>query len=156
MPGPVSGQAVLPLLRKEEKIMQQFKAWFARVMHGRYGPDQLYRGLLVVVFAFVVINLFVPGGLFYYLSMGVFAVSIFRVFSRNHAKRAEENRRYLAWLDGAKKKLLQVRNRFRDRDTHRYRPCPSCKTTLRLKKQVGTMHVRCPKCGTEFDVNIRR
>ena len=136
--------------------MQQLKVWLARVMNGRYGPDQLYRGLLVLFFALMVINLFVPGGVFYYLSIAVFAFSMFRVFSRNFAKRSEENRRYVAWLDGTKKKLLQIRNRFRDRNTHVYRPCPNCKTTLRLKKQVGTMHVRCPKCKTEFDINIRR
>lgn len=136
--------------------MNQFRAWFARVMQGRYGPDQLYRGLTVVFFVLVFLNLFVPGHLFYFLSMAVLAVSMFRVFSRNIQARAAENQRYNAWLTKTRKTLLQWRNRMRERDTHRYRPCPSCKTTLRLKKQVGTMHVRCPKCGTAFDVHIRR
>ncbi len=137
-------------------MLNQLKAWFMRFMQGRYGPDQLYRGLLVVFFVFMVLNLFVPGGMFYFLSLGVFAYSMFRVFSRNTAKRAAENQRYIVWLDGMKKKVLQLRNRFRERDTHRYRPCPNCKTTLRLRKNIGTMHVRCPKCSTEFDVTIRR
>ena len=136
--------------------MNQFRAWMARMMQGRYGPDQLYKGLLVVFFVCVVLNLFVPGSIFYFISLAVFGVSTFRVFSRNIAARSAENQRYIKWRDDAKKKVLLIKNRFRDYKTHRYRPCPSCKTTLRLKRQIGTVHVRCPKCSTEFDITMRR
>ena len=136
--------------------MNNWRMKLATWMQGRYGPDALYKVLIGVALALMVLNLFVPGGILYPLSLAFFAVAVFRVFSRNLQKRSAENQKYLALRGKAQKQLLQWRNRFRERNTHRYRACPQCKTVLRLKKQVGTMHVKCPKCSQEFDVTIRR
>ncbi len=37
---------------------------------------------------------------------------------------------------------------------HVYRICPGCKANIRLPKEKGQHSVRCPGCGTLFDVKI--
>ncbi len=52
---------------------------------------------------------------------------------------------------GAKKKKKQKLPRDK---YHVYRICPECKANIRLPKEKGQHSVRCPKCGTLFDVKI--
>lgn len=124
-------------------------------MRGRYGMDALYKFTITMTFVFLVLNMLFPSLLFYGLSMGFAVYSFMRAFSKNLSKRADENRKFLAMKNKADQKFLQFKNRFRDRNTHRYRACPNCKQMLRLTKKVGVNHVTCPKCKNEFDVNIR-
>lgn len=41
----------------------------------------------------------------------------------------------------------------KDKD-HVYRICPACRANIRLPKKKGAHSVRCPRCGTLFDVKI--
>ena len=79
-----------------------------------------------------------------------------RVFSKQTAKRAIENRKYVTLRDSVKKKAMLLINRVKEYKTHRYRSCPNCHSTLRLQKKIGTMSVTCPKCRTSFQVTIKR
>ena len=127
----------------------------ANLMRGRYGIDALYRALMVLTIVSLVLNIIFPSILFYALSLASAVISFLRTFSKNHLKRTAENQKYLALSNSVKKKVLQLRNRFRDRSTHRYRACPSCRQTLRLTRKVGLNHIKCPVCKNEFDLNIR-
>ena len=69
----------------------------------------------------------------------------FRTMSRNIAKRRAENQKFCNFF-----KLRK--NKFRDRKTHVYRKCPSCKAVLRLPKAKGKHTVSCPKCKNKFSV----
>lgn len=135
--------------------MNNFKRKLMAFMQGRYGPDPMYKGLFGLSMVFLLLNIFLRSALLYYLSLGLIIYSLFRFFSKDRVKRAAENQRYLALRDMLKKKLLLLKNRIRDYRTHRYRTCPSCKTPLRLKKQIGTRQVKCPVCGNEVQVNIK-
>ena len=135
--------------------LNRFKAKLMAFMQGRYGPDPMYKGLFGLAMVLMVLNIFVRSSALSFLAMATIAYSLFRFFSKNRARRADENRRYLALRDKAKKKLLLTRNRLKFFRTHRYRTCPSCNTPLRLEKKAGTMHVTCPVCKNGFDVNIR-
>lgn len=136
--------------------LNNLRAKLMAFMQGRYGPDPMYKALVGLAMALLVLNLFVRSSALSLLAMAAMVFSLFRFFSKNRAKRAAENQRYLAIKDQAKKKFLLTKNRIRFIRTHRYRTCPNCKTTLRLEKKVGIMHVKCPVCKNEFEVNIRR
>lgn len=135
--------------------MNNIKNRLANFMRGRYGIDALYRALMAMTVVFLVLNLLFPSVVFYTLSLASAIFAFFRAFSKNHAKRNKENQQYLAIRGKFSKRILQLRNRFKDRKTHRYRDCPNCRQTLRLPKKLGLNHVRCPMCKNEFDVNIR-
>lgn len=136
-------------------MLNQLKYKLMNLMRGRYGMDALYRALMGLTLAAVVLNLFLPSPVFSALVLLGAGLAFFRAFSKNLQARAAENQKYLAFQGRLKQKWLQLKNRFRDRKTHRYRACPNCRQSLRLKKKVGVNHIRCPKCQHEFEVNIR-
>ena len=135
--------------------MNNFKYRLANFMRGRYGMDALYRALMAGTVILLVLHVFFPSPVLYLLSLACTGYAFFRAFSKNHARRAAENQKYLALRSAAGKKLLQARNRFRDRRTHRYRACPHCRQMLRLTRKIGVNHIKGPKCQHEFDLNIR-
>lgn len=135
--------------------MNNWKMRLAAFMQGRYGMDALYKGLIAIYFALIVLNLFLGISLLFYLSLLVLGLAIYRVFSRQTAKRAKENAQYIAWRDKAKKRIMLIVNRVKFFRTHRYRTCPNCKTSLRLQKKIGTMTINCPVCHTTFQATIK-
>lgn len=136
-------------------MLNNLKQKLMAFMQGRYGPDAMYKGLFGLSLTMLVLNIILRSALFYYLALALIIYSMYRFFSKDRSRRAAENQRYLALVDKIKKKLLLTKNRIRDIGTHRYRSCPSCKTPLRLKKQIGPRQVKCPVCGNEFEVQIK-
>lgn len=123
----------------------------ARFMQGRYGMDPLYKALFAGYLASLVLSLVLRRQIFFTLGTVLAVFAIFRAFSRQHAKRAAENQRYLA----LKKKALLQFNRLKYFRTHRYQPCPSCHTVLKLERKPGVMTVNCPRCHHTFQITMR-
>ena len=130
------------------------RAWFARIMAGRNGPDHLNRFLSVVFLILSVCSMFVRNGrlasVLYTLSMGLFVYVMFRMFSRNIYRRRQENGAYLrerykvtSWWNG-------MRDRWAQRKDYKFFKCPSCHTRLRVPKGKGKLNIVCRKCGTSF------
>ncbi|NLJ65557.1 MAG: hypothetical protein GX337_09310 [Christensenellaceae bacterium] len=135
------------------KYINKIVLWIRKFMQGRYGADDLFIFSVRLYLILVVLGLFIPT---LSLITPIFLVFIFyRLLSKDISKRREENVKFLRYKSSAKKQLLQLKNRWKERDTHRYRKCPSCKTTLRLKKQIGTVNITCPVCKNNFSVNIK-
>lgn len=131
-----------------------FRERVAAFMSGRYGIDRLYYVLLAICFILIVVNLFVNSIVLYVIESGVFVYAFYRVLSRNIYKRQQENERLVKLLD----KLKSFRNlqkcKKRDKKTHVYKKCPSCKNNLRLPKEKGEHTVVCPCCKNRFNVKI--
>ena len=133
--------------------MGKFKDKLFRFMYGRYGYDTLGKVLLWVYIALIliytVLSLFVESALlyvFYLIFSTALVIYIFwRAMSRNITKRRAENQKFCGFF-----KLR--RNKWKDRKTHVYRKCPSCKAVLRLPKSKGKHTVVCPRCSKRFDV----
>ena len=136
--------------------MNKWKYKLSVWMQGRYGMDPLYKGILFLYIGLLIINMFIRSSLVMTVSMLLLVFAMFRVFSKQTAKRAAENQRYLSFIGPLKKKALQSINRVKEYKTHRYRSCPSCHTSLRLKKKIGTTTITCPKCHSTFQVTIKR
>lgn len=131
---------------------------FAGFMQGRYGGDKLNIFLYILFLVLWLVNIFVFN-VMASLVLDVFeivivVISIFRSFSRNIAKRSEENRKFLsvynpiaAWFKLTFRKIKEFRH-------YRYIKCPVCKAQLRVKNKRGNHTVRCPKCKSEFSKKI--
>lgn len=74
----------------------------------------------------------------------------FRMFSRNLEKRAQENLAFLRVRSKFIRFFNHIKTRLRQRKTHRFYKCPSCKQQLRVPKGKGLISIRCPKCQTTF------
>ena len=130
------------------------RAWFARIMAGRNGPDHLNRFLSVVFLILSVCSMFVRNArlasVLYTLSMALFVYVMFRMLSRNIYRRQQENGAYLrerykitSWWNG-------LRDRWAQRKDYRFYKCPSCRTRLRVPRGKGKLNIVCRKCGTYF------
>ncbi len=134
-------------------------------MYGRYGSDTLNTVIMsayaVIVLLFIILSIafkiFIPENelatvildiSYPIISMALIIWALFRMLSRNIAKRRRENERFCGFF-----KLR--RNKIRDRKTHIYRKCPSCKAVLRLPRAKGKHTVICPCCKNRFEVKSK-
>ncbi len=127
------------------------KRWFQnlgekmqRWMYGRYGYDELSKFLTICAFVLILLSDVSP--IFNTLALIMLIWSMFRIYSRNTAKRQGERQKYLQIKTKIKQFFLRHRNMFRERKTHIYFKCPSCKIYLRVPKGKGTIEITCPKC----------
>ncbi len=144
--------------------MNGFRNWFSRYMYGRYGTDELNRFLLILGAILIVIGIFVPK---HFLNVLVVLILIFvycRMFSRNIAKRQQENMKY-----------LELKSRFTGGrgsrgssgpgagfSKRKQKPapgkrifiCPNCKGSLQVPVGAGRIRIRCPHCGSEFEETV--
>ena len=136
-------------------FFQRLKQKFVSFMYGRYGPDNLYNFMTVLYLIIIVLNVFLRSYILSVLEIAIIFIVFSRFFSRNIYKRSAENRKYLQ----IKNKLIGFftlsKSKARDRKTHIYKKCPSCKAVLRLPRKKGEHTVKCPKCTNRFDVKVR-
>ena len=125
-----------------------------RFFYGRYGTDTLNKTLLFVYIALVlvysVVSMFVDFGAIFMLIYTLLSISLVlwifsRMFSRKIDARRRENERFCGFF-------RLRRNKFRDRKTHVYKKCPSCRAVLRLPRAKGKHAVVCPRCKNRFTV----
>lgn len=133
----------------------RLKQKFAAFMYGRYGPDNLYNFLTVAYLAVVIVNLFLRSYILALLELVLIFYTLFRFFSRNVYKRSAENRKYLSIKAKIKGFFTLSRQKAKERKTHIYKKCPSCKSVLRLPRTKGKHTVKCPRCAHRFDMKVR-
>ena len=121
-----------------------------RFMYGRYGSDQL--GVFLLCLYLLLYLIYALTGLlpFYWLSLICVALGLFRVLSRNHARRRQENARFMRLFGPALQWLRLRRTIHRDKD-HRYFRCPNCGQQLRVPRGKGKITVTCRSCGASFE-----
>lgn len=135
-------------------IFYRISGAMARFMYGRNGADQLgsaLLGLYVVIFLLQILFSRVRGvyNVLNVLSLVVALLVLFRMLSKNLAKRREENAKFLNWWLPKKNALAAVRQRRLDRE-HKYFTCKNCKTICRVPAGKGKIEITCPKCGQKI------
>ena len=129
-----------------DKIKYSIRNW----MTGRYGADQLgmvtlFAGLILSVF-----SSFSGWGLLSFLGLILYAITIFRMFSRNIETRRKENQKAITFISQVELKIRQFFRRIKNRKEYKYFKCPHCKQLLRLKRGCGEKEITCAKCGQRF------
>ena len=129
-----------------DKIKYSIRNW----MTGRYGADQLgmvtlFAGLILSVF-----SSFSGWGLLSFLGLILYAITIFRMFSRNIETRRKENQKAITFISQVELKIRQFFRRIKNRKEYKYFKCPHCKQLLRLKRGCGEKGITCAKCGQRF------
>lgn len=119
-------------------------------MQGRYGGDKLSLTLLIAGIVFSMLTSFTQIGIFYYVGLAVYLIALFRMFSRNTAKRAAENQKFLAFFGNLSREIRQFFVRLKNSRKYKYFRCPQCRARLRLPRKVGEVTVTCSKCKNQF------
>lgn len=124
--------------------------FFQRLMYGRYGTDTLNNTMLVLCIVLMILSRVFRQGWLNILSIAVLVICYLRLFSRNINARYQENQKFLTAVQPVRKWFGGVKQRFRDRKTHRYYVCPNCGMTLRVPRGKGKINITCPKCRAQF------
>lgn len=120
-----------------------------RFMQGRYGNDRLGQAMLMVALACVVLSLFrIP--FISTIGLAILVLTYYRMFSRQIAKRAAENQKYMQLEWKVRAKLQKKKQSLAQRRTHRIYKCPNCRQKIRVPRNRGRIAIRCRKCNTEF------
>lgn len=124
---------------------------FKKFMNGRYGGDQFSMVLLVTSILLMIIGRLTGLSLFIFISYIPLIFSIYRMFSKDIAKRRMENYKFSIFISPIYSKYKKIQKRFKGRKTHKYFKCPNCHTELRLPKGKGRIKITCPKCKEKFE-----
>lgn len=124
---------------------------FYRFMSGRNGADQFSRFLSYLALALIAANMFARSTVLWALGLAALIWAYFRIFSRNVARRREENGRYLQLQYKVTGGLRNWRDRVKQRKYYAFFRCPSCRAMLRVPKGKGRIRVTCRKCGSAFE-----
>ncbi len=148
-----------------------FRNRLYRFMQGRNGVDALAQFLnrsslvcLIVAIVFTFLSLVflrheAVGAstvfrILYYVTYGIgialMVLWIFRVFSRNVAKRQAENTRFLYRKQRIKRWFDAKKQQWKDRKTYKYFRCPQCRQRMRAPRHKGKIRVTCSKCQHVF------
>jgi len=135
--------------------MKRILEKFNNFMRTRYGMDKLNLSIFILAVSLALIgNIFkIP-----HLSLPIlllYALFFFRFFSTNVYKRNDENNKFLNVFSSIKNFFKFQKRKYSERETHVFRTCPHCKAKIRLPRKKGKHSVRCPKCSSLFDVDIR-
>ena len=131
----------------EVKIMREK---FQRFMMGRYGVDAFGKFLLGTVVVLWVVNLFANSKFLYSWALLLMIYAYYRMFSRNAAKRYQENVKYLQIKNKVVARFKSEKSQLKQRKTHHIYRCPTCKQKIRIPRGKGRICITCPKCKTEF------
>ena len=131
-------------------FLQKIRDGLRKLMTGRRGADELSLALLIFGMVLSFISSFTRVGLLYLVGLAAYALSIWRMFSRNIEKRYAENVRFTTawrkWTGGVR----QFFNRLKNMRRYKYFKCPQCHSRLRLPRKVGEVTVTCGKCHHAF------
>ena len=122
-------------------------------MMGRYGGDKLNNFLTVLYLVLWVLSLFargVVGGILYMLTLALVGLVFFRMLSRNIPRRQAENERFLRLRWQFTQWWRRQTTRIKDIRRYRYRRCPYCGADLRLPIRRGRRTVTCSRCRSPF------
>lgn len=126
--------------------MKKIRERIDKMLQGRYGIDDLGRMLMITALGLYVIGVVLKNQWFFSLSTFIIIIVIYRMMSRQHWERGEENRRYTGCL-----KLWKLR--YENRKYSRIFVCKKCGRFIRVPKGKGKIQVTCTSCG---DKTIRR
>ena len=128
---------------------------FMRFMQGRYGVDQFAKFTMGVALVSIVLAILVntgssAGSLLDMLGLVAIVYTYFRIFSRNIAKRAQENQKYLSATAKLRQRLNKEKNMMKQRKDYHIYTCPSCGQKVRIPRGKGKIEISCPKCHSKF------
>ncbi len=124
-------------------------------MRGRYGLDAYGRFLSTASLIFVLLGLFLAPlnprfNLLSTLGFVLIIYSYYRIFSKKHSRRAQENYVYYGVMGGVNAKIKRVKDKIAISRTHKIFKCPKCSQKLRVPKNRGKIMITCKCCKAEF------
>ncbi len=126
--------------------MKKLKEYVNKLFRGRHGLDDLGKMLIGLSLVLYILGIALQSEFIFSVSLMVLIFSLYRIFSRQHWDRDEENRKYMSYI-----KLWKLRYKYRQ--NARIYMCKRCGKYIRVPKGKGKIQVTCKVCG---DKTMRR
>lgn len=120
-------------------------------MAGRNGFDSLSVFLLLLAVILNLVARFTGLLIISIFTLVLIALAIWRIFSKNLAKRRAENCRFRNITGDMKDYFSNYRYRRQQKKQYKFFTCPECKSRLRVPRGKGNISVTCPRCGLKFN-----
>ena len=121
-----------------------------RFFYGRYGWDALNLFLAGLSLVLYLVDIFVRTPVLYLLYTLLLILALFRMLSRNFARRRAENAKFLV-VAGPVIRWVKLRRTIHRDKEHRYFKCPNCGQQLRVPRGKGKITITCRNCGVSFE-----
>ena len=119
-------------------------------MIGRNGQDQLARTSYLAGVICLILSLLTRVSFLSTISLLLLGYALFRMYSRNIAKRRLENEKYLKLTYKPRRFFRGLVMEWKDRKSYKYYSCPKCRQRVRVPKGRGNIEILCPKCGNKY------
>ena len=113
------------------------KQWLRQFMAGRYGVDQLSMAMAICSMVLMLVSRVFRLRLLYWIAAAMLAAMVFRSYSRNTAKRYQENQWFIGYFKQLRRWAAGLQNQWQERKAYRFFKCPSCGQKLRVPKGKG-------------------
>ena len=131
-------------------FLNRMRLALSRFMQGRHGADELGLFSLIASVAVSLLARLLNSGLLSLLGLAGYALTIWRMLSRDDGKRRAENQKYLAASADVRQKGHAFLVRQKNKKEYKYFRCPGCHALIRLKRGTGEVDVTCPRCQKKF------
>lgn len=121
-----------------------------RFMQGRYGVDYFAKVIVTVGMLLVILGMLLKWNGIYFIGWLVVIYAYYRIFSKNIAKRQQENQLFLNKTYRLRCKVAAWKRKLCERKNYHIYLCPQCKQKIRIPRGKGKIEIRCPKCGNTF------
>ena len=136
-----------------KSLFYKFRVGLMRFMQGRNGVDELSMSALIAGIVFLFLSSLFGSFLMTLIGYILYGYALFRILSKNTAKRQEENRKYIAWSSHIRFETKAFFLRLKLRKEYKYFRCPGCRSRMRLQRGKGEVNMECPKCHKQFKQN---
>ena len=132
--------------------MYSFRERLRRLLANCYGVDDLGRAIMIAAVVLLVVMTILRSSILSLVTTALLIWAFVRIFSKNYAKRQQENRK---WLE-VKGRFTRFAPRFRSSapekkdSTYAYFRCPNCRQMVRVPKGKGKIAISCPRCHNQF------
>jgi len=122
--------------------------WLKKFMANRYGVDQLSLTLLGISIFISILSSILHSQVLAILYIIPLGIVLYRMFSKDIAKRYQENVKFLNKWNSIKRKVNNRIKHIKSLKHYKYYKCSNCKQTLRVPRGKGKIAITCPKCKT--------
>lgn len=127
--------------------------FLSRIFYGKNGFDGLGIVTWIATIALAIAVVFSHNIVVYIVFVALFALSVFRLLSKNIAARQKENRVFMNFINKFRIPQRGQKNvdaTFRDVTEYKLFTCPNCGQKVRIPKGHGKVEIKCPKCRNSF------
>ena len=127
--------------------------FFSRIFYGKNGIDGLGIFTWIATIALAIAVVFSHNVVVYIVFAALFALSVFRLLSKNIAARQKENRFFMNIINKfsiPSKGKKDVNATFKDVTEYKLFTCPNCGQKVRIPKGHGAVEIICTKCKNTF------